>query len=199
MKNQRTLLIFLIFPLIGFAGLVMVLLGEKPTAPTQVFQVDVLPTPQPLRTTPVPTVTTRPVLEAPAPENPLTTLEGEAFALADLRGQVVVVNFWATWCPPCVREMPTLQAFAAENPQVVVLAITDPNDGQTPTDIQAFIAEYALENLQFGLDERGMLRLNFNAYNLPTTFILDAAGVVRFRQIGEVTAADLAYYLGELS
>ncbi|NJL95467.1 MAG: TlpA family protein disulfide reductase [Anaerolineae bacterium] len=156
------------------------------------------PTPAPIDVTFAPTATVVPILDAPAPDLPLQTAEGETFTLADFAPQIVILNFWASWCPPCVEEMPLLRDFQAANPEVRVVAVTNPNDGQTPASIQAFIAENDLGSLAYGYDAENRLQSWMRAFNLPTTYIIDQAGVVRFRQIGVVTEDDLAYYLDEL-
>lgn len=199
MKN-RSYLIFLLFPLLGIIGMLIVFnSGQSDTDPTpQLF--DTRPSPTPITVPPLrPTVTIRPLLGNTAPQQTLTSLTGQTYTLGDLQGQTVIVNFWATWCPPCVREMPVLDAFAEAHPDVVVLTVTNPSDGQTLEDVQNFVVEYGLEHIEIGLDLEGLLLLNFNAINLPMTFVLDAEGVVVFRQIGEVTEADLEYYVTELA
>jgi thiol-disulfide isomerase/thioredoxin len=198
-KPKVNWVIFLLFPLIGLVGMILILLGDSGGSSSNQTTVNIRPTPPPIETTPVPTVTIVPILDNLAPVNELTTLEGEKFTLADLTGKIVILNFWATWCPPCVEEMPTLQRFAESHPNIVVLAVTDPQDGQTLDDVRAFIEQYQLTDLSFGLDEAGRLRLMFNGLNLPMTFVLDEQGYVRFRQIGAVTEDDLNYYLSELS
>jgi thiol-disulfide isomerase/thioredoxin len=124
---------------------------------------------------------------------------GITFTLQDLGGQIVVVNFWATWCPPCVREMPVLEQFARDNPEVMVLAVTNPSDGQTLGGVQAFVEEHDLRALRVVYDEANTLKNLMRVANLPMTYVLDRENVVRFRQIGEVTRADLDYYLAELN
>lgn len=156
------------------------------------------PTPVAIETTPVPTVTVRPVLDQPAPDEVLMTLDGEAFSLADFEGKIAIVSFWATWCPPCLEEMPLLQEYAVSHPDIPVIAITDSDDGQTLEDIQKFIAKHQLTDLIFGLDASRLLFNAFNIVNLPMTFVLDPTGIVRFRQIGAVKEEDLNFYVSEL-
>jgi len=199
MKN-RSVLIFLLFPFLGVIGMILVISGGNgEDESSSGLDVQNFPSPTPFDVPTLrPTVQTQPILNNPAPERPLTNLAGDEFTLADLQGQVVFVNFWATWCPPCVREMPALEQFATDNPDVMVLAITDPNDGQDRQQIDEFIDQYQLAAMDFGFDADGRLRVNFNAINLPMTFVIDTDGVVRFRQIGEVTRDDLDFYLSEL-
>lgn len=197
------IVIVALFSLVGIIGMVVVMLGGADNADDIAEDGASIPTPAPLITTPVPTLrptaTARSVMDAPVPDIELTNAEGEAFSLDDLRGQVVVVNFWATWCPPCVEEMPALQAYAQTHPDITILAVTNPEDGQTMATVQDFIAEYGLTDLRFGYDANNRLQFSFNALNLPTTFVIDAEGIVRFRQIGLITADDLDFYLAELS
>lgn len=203
-KNNRLLLVFLIFPMIGAAGMIFVIMGGSPNdsdaePDTGLGDVAAFPTPQDIITTPVPTVTVRPIMDAPPPEITITTQSGDDYQLADLDGEIIIVNFWATWCPPCVREMPALEAFAEAHPDVRVLAVTDPDDGQNLELIETFLAENNIDDIEVAFDNDGLLRLNFNAFNLPTTFVIDQNNIVRFRQIGEVTEEDLEFYYGELS
>lgn len=195
-KRASGLILLLMFPILGVVGMIFILLTNSLKEGTSAVQT--YPTPAPIKFTPRPTVTLMPILDNPAPETPFTDFEGNSHILLDYQGKVVVVNFWATWCPPCVREMPALQAFALDNPDVLVLSITDPNDGQTLEDVKHFIEEYELTALQFGLDERSILKGFMQVINLPMTYVLDEQGIVRFRQIGEITTDDLTYYVEEL-
>lgn len=200
MKPQGWMLL-LIFPTLGLIFMAGVLLGDQADSPPPADQaplLQALPSPIPIQTTPVPTVTTVPVLDELVPLDELLTMEGEAFTLGDYVGKITVVNFWATWCAPCVEEMPMLDSYAQTHPGIAVVALTSPDGGQTVEDITAFIEEYNLEHMQIGLDQNNRLQLKMRALNLPTTFILDEQGYVRFRQIGQVTAEDLDYYLREL-
>lgn len=197
-------LLWLLFPLLGLIGFALIIMNDKAedTNPNVVVLSD-RPTPAPIIISPIPTarptVTIRPIINNSPPEWEISDrLSGEVFRLTDLSGQIVIVNFWATWCLPCVREMPTLERFAADNPDVRVLAVTDPEDGQSSESIDNFIRDYSLEKMQIAYDTHGRLRINFNAVNLPMTFILDTDNVVRFRQLGEVTREDLDHYLSEL-
>lgn len=196
-KRAYGLILLLMFPLAGVLGMILIIINNNASTGNSTPEATLhYPTPAAFLR---PTVTFLPVLDSPAPDAPLRDLAGNSFRLADFQGQVVIVNFWATWCPPCVREMPALQTFAEDHPEVVVLSITDPNDGQTLDAIQAFIDEYGLTDLKFGLDEQSRLKGFMGVVNLPTTYILDQDGIVRFRQIGEVTLDDLTYYLDELA
>ena len=80
-----------------------------------------------------------------APDFTLETLNGETITLSDLHGQAVLVNFWATWCPPCRAEMPAFQeAYQDYEDQGFVIVAVNATLQDNPTDIAAFIAEYGL-------------------------------------------------------
>jgi thiol-disulfide isomerase/thioredoxin len=204
MNRRSGLLLLLLFPLFGLAAMIVILLANANQPDDSDLSSGVLPqsTPAPIITTRVPTsyptVEPRPIIDAPPPEIEITDLDGKPFLLQDLKGQVVVVNFWATWCEPCVTEMPTLKQFAEDNPDVLVLGVTNPEDGQTMDEIRKFIADFELEELSFGLDKNGMLRINFNAFAMPISFIIDADGIVRARHIGELKPEDLDFYMEEV-
>jgi thiol-disulfide isomerase/thioredoxin len=194
-KFNPALLIFLVFPIAGIAGLVLILSGGD-TSESNDNPFPTLP-PAQVQAAARPTVTARAILNNPPPDFPLLDMNGAPFSLADFSGQPVVLNFWATWCEPCLREMPTLQRFARANPEVIVLAVTDPRDGQNLDDIQQFLDDFNLTALSVGLDEFSRLKNNLGVVSLPMTFVLDAEGVLRFRQIGEVTEEDLSAYIRE--
>jgi len=115
--------------------------------------------------------------EAMAPTLDLPMLEGGRVDLAQLRGKVVVLNFWATWCPPCRAEMAELNAthHALGERGLMVLGVNQAQDQQT---VQQFMKE---QNLSFpiALDQRGEVSQRYRVIALPTTFIIDRAGHIR--------------------
>lgn len=112
----------------------------------------------------------------------LKDLRGNTVNLSDYKGQVVLINVWATWCPPCRAEMPDLQAFYAANRQkgFVVLAI---DAGDARADVAAFASEYGL-TFPILLDPQSDLVHRMNIFDYPTSLILDRSGVVKNIQIG---------------
>jgi len=119
--------------------------------------------------------------------------EGGTLTLADFRGKPLLLNFWATWCPPCVREMPALdrfhQAFGPKGWQVVGLAI----DGPTP--VRQFLArvKVGFPIGLAGLDGTGLVqRLGNPAGGLPFSVLIDARGQVMQRKLGETSFDELA-------
>jgi len=122
-----------------------------------------------------------------APDASFTAIidgQEQEVALADYAGQVLLVNFWATWCAPCVEEMPALDALEAElggeDFQVLVVS----NDRKGLEMVEPFYQEQGLDNLGIWLDPRGHLMRAFETRGLPTTFVIDREGQVVARAEG---------------
>lgn len=111
-------------------------------------------------------------------------LQGKTWRLAELRGRAVVLNFWATWCPPCRAEMPSLQQLAEiyGPEQLQVLAL---NVGEGPRRIAQYLQASGLE-LTVLLDPKSEAARAWGANVLPTTVLIDAEGRPRWRVRGEV-------------
>jgi peroxiredoxin len=125
-----------------------------------------------------------------APELTLTDLQGIAHSLADYRGQVVLVNLWATWCPPCKEEMPTLQAYYDKYAKqgLVIIAI---NDGDPASDVKQFVQDYQL-TFPVWLDPTYIATEKaFKSLNLPSSFVIDREGTVRLVWVGGVSRQTL--------
>lgn len=120
----------------------------------------------------------------PAPPLEMTALDGEIVRLADLRGQVVVVNVWATWCPPCRVETPgfvDLQAEFDGEVQFLGLSVDD-----SEADVRAFAEDYGINYpLLVGPNRAGD---GYRVPVLPTTLLIDRNGRVRFRHEGLLLA-----------
>ncbi|MGR3796057.1 TlpA family protein disulfide reductase [Vannielia sp. SX4] len=116
------------------------------------------------------------------PGESITGPEGEV-TLADLKGEVVVVNFWATWCAPCRKEMPALselqEALAGKGARVITVATGRNPDGA----IDRFLSEIEVTNLPVYLDPKQKLARNMGILGLPVTVILDAEG----REVARLT------------
>lgn len=112
-----------------------------------------------------------------APDWTLETMDGDTITLSALQGQAVVINFWATWCPPCRAEMPAIEAvYAAYRDQgLQVLAV---NMQEGADDVAAFVAE---QDLHFPvlLDAGGQVARSYRVTSIPTTFFIDRSGVIR--------------------
>lgn len=190
-------MILLIMPLVGIIGMVIVIVGSESSEPVnntsaqQQIADNATPVPQtiPPRTLP-PTSTS--VFNQPVPDAVLYDLEGNQFTLADFEGQIIVLNFWATWCEPCREEMPALQAYyeSYEGDDLVIVLVTDPYDAQDQETIESYINELEL-TLPIGLSEYGQLQNMFGTRMLPTTYFIDSDGVVRGRWIGPIEVENL--------
>lgn len=101
-----------------------------------------------------------------------TDLDGHAWDLAALRGRPVLLNFWATWCAPCVQELPTLQALAAQVPELVVLAV---NVRERAPGVRRWLAAAGLE-LTVLPDPFGHITRAWDISVFPTTVLVDATG-----------------------
>jgi peroxiredoxin len=120
-----------------------------------------------------------------APELELTDLNGNPVALTDYLGSVVLVNMWATWCPPCKAEMPDLQAFYEKykDDGFVIIGI---NDGEPADLVEPFVSEYGL-TFPVWLDEQYLSEQAFNTINLPSSYVIDRTGTVRLMWIGAIS------------
>jgi cytochrome c biogenesis protein CcmG/thiol:disulfide interchange protein DsbE len=118
-----------------------------------------------------------------APEFRLKTIEGGSVSLADLRGKVVMVHFWATWCPPCVEEIPTLDKLyrALGGKEFLLFAVSEDEGGAGA--VASFMQQNKL-NLPVLLDTGGDVARLYGTYKLPETYIIDRQGVVRYKAIG---------------
>ncbi len=115
----------------------------------------------------------------PAPDFTLDTLEGSQMTLSDLRGKVVIVNLWTSWCPPCRAEMPTIEQIYQENKAqgLEVLAVNT-----TDQDSESAAANFAQEfGLTFPilLDRDGSVSKRYQLLALPTTYFIDRQGIIR--------------------
>jgi peroxiredoxin len=132
----------------------------------------------------------------PAPDFAFTTFDGETLNLSDLQGQIVVLNFWASWCEPCETEAPELENFwrTYRDQGVVVLGITW---SDTPSNTRKFIEKYDITYLNapdLGTRITGL----YNIYNIPETFVINREGeVIRFIK-GATTEAELLSIIGPL-
>jgi thiol-disulfide isomerase/thioredoxin len=113
----------------------------------------------------------------------LLNLEGNPVALSEYAGKPMLINFWATWCPPCLEEMPLLQTYAERYAEeMTILAI---NAGENESLVRAYVAEHELE-LIILLDPSDSAIKHFRVYGFPTTLFYDKEGVLQSTHIGEL-------------
>lgn len=132
------------------------------------------------------TVAKEPVLNAPAPQFRVTTFDGKKLSLDDFKGQVLVINFWATWCAPCREELPLLDAYyrLQEAAGLRVLAVTT-EDSLPMSKLKPLAAVLRIPMARF-------FRGKYNTLGaVPTNYIIDRSGVLRYAKAGAFTIDDL--------
>src|SRR5512138_2855647 len=133
----------------------------------------------------------------PTPELTLMDMQGASRSLTDYRGQVILVNLWATWCPPCKEEMPALQSFYDKYKAdgFVIIAI---NNGDPAPDVLQFVKDYQL-TFPVWLDPTYIAtERTFHAPNLPTSFVIDLGGTIGLTCIGGINSKTLEKYVAPL-
>lgn len=126
-----------------------------------------------------------PVAGNPAPDWEGRSLEGEMVRLDDLRGQIVVLNVWATWCAPCVREMPALEALHREyGPRGVTVIGASVDRGSARGAVRSFVEDHDISFLIL-LDPDQSIMSRFRTLGVPETFLIGPDGVIAHRWIGE--------------
>jgi thiol-disulfide isomerase/thioredoxin len=141
----------------------------------------------PLATQPAP-----PSVGTPAPAFELPLLHGGAIRLADLKGKVVIINFWASWCGPCVAETPRLvEWYGKHRAEGLEVLGVDVLFRDSRADVEAFTKANQVP-YPVPIDEQGTITAQWLAQQLPRSYVLDRTGVVRFVRIGELTEDDFA-------
>lgn len=142
------------------------------------------------------TVAPAPIVGAPAPDFELDVPQGDPIRLSDLRGKVVLLNFWATWCGPCRVEMPTLQD-KYERWREAGFTILGVNFDESPEAVLEFKQELGL-SFPLLLDPGGRVQRLYNIRGYPSTVIVDEQGVIRIIHIGILTEGQLQDYLDQV-
>jgi peroxiredoxin len=136
-----------------------------------------------------------PLVDLPAPDFTVQD-SGRAVALHDLRGKVVVLNFWATWCPPCVEEMPSLVAMQRQmGDKVTVLAVSLDDDEEA---YRNFLVEHKIDLLTVR-DPSRKSSLLYGTVKYPESYVIDPKGIVRRKYVGPIewTQPAVLEYLGK--
>jgi len=132
----------------------------------------------------------------PGPQLALTDPESNPVSLESYRGQVILVNNWATWCPPCITEMPELEAYytAHVTDGFVVIGI----EAGDPADQVASFAKENRLTFPIWLDPQHESMGFFNNWDLPSSYVIDREGIVRYSWMGGVNQATLEQYVTPL-
>jgi cytochrome c biogenesis protein CcmG/thiol:disulfide interchange protein DsbE len=124
----------------------------------------------------------------PAPMTSLPPIEGEGIGLSDAawKGKVALVNVFASWCPPCRAEHPLLMRMAQDG-----IPIFGINYKDKPDAAKAFLAELGNPYAAIGADRTGRTAIEWGVYGYPETFVIDKAGIIRYRHVGPIMPHDL--------
>jgi thiol-disulfide isomerase/thioredoxin len=134
-----------------------------------------------------------------APAFTLKTLEGNSVSLSDFKGHPIVINFWASWCPPCRDEMPVMvEAYRAHGDSGLIILAVNGRDQETSTRaVRRFVAEFQM-SFPVPLDEHGDVRKRYRLRGLPTSVFIGADGLVRGVIIGPFTPTAFETHLKEI-
>jgi peroxiredoxin len=140
-----------------------------------------------------------PIAGHPAPDFELVNVEGETIRLSDFRGQPVIVNFWATWCPPCRAEFPEFQKAAVDNAdRLVIIGVNNTAVDQADL-IPGFLDEFGI-TFPIVLDTAdGATVETYRVLGLPTTVFIDSNGIVNEVFTGPLNKAYIESKITELS
>lgn len=138
---------------------------------------------------------TRPVVKigSPAPDFELATLTGKRVKLSDYRGKVVILNFWATWCPPCKVEMPEMQSFyeKSRNSDITLLSVNLTTQEKNEKAVSDFVSDYQL-TFPILLDQKDTVGKLYKTISIPTSYIIDREGIIREKIIGPMDEERMA-------
>lgn len=117
--------------------------------------------------------------------------------LSKLRGDVVVLNFWATWCAPCIEELPSLIAMQRQMPQVKVIAISTDEDASA---YRQFLINHPMDGLTTIRDGQQRANALYGTFRYPETYVIDRKGIIRRKFIGpqDWTSPEIMAYLKKL-
>ena len=136
-----------------------------------------------------------PLIGKAAPPFTLTLFDSNVLRLEDLRGKVVFVNFWASWCIPCREEAPALEA-ASQTYRTRDVVFVGINIQDKEPEARAFLDEFGVTYAN-GVDHGSKIAIDYGVYGIPETFIVDRAGRITYKQIGALTSAAIAAQLDQ--
>lgn len=135
-------------------------------------------------------------VDSPAAVFSLQDLDGKPLSLASYRGKVVLLNFWASWCMPCVEEMPSLLALHHQDPNLVILAVSIDDDA---TAYSTFIVRHHVDLITVRDPSQSAANL-YHTDMWPETYVIDRQGMIRRKLVGpqEWTSPEIVGYLNSL-
>lgn len=175
-KPAPALLVFLILPLVGILVALLMVLFNDNNNPA-------------LSTAPIQTNSLR-LIDSAAPPFELSNLDGQRVNLSDYAGRPLLLNFWQTTCAPCVRELPAFSEFISNQGETgtAVLAI---NFDETAADINRFFTQNNISGIPVVLDIDSTVRRAYNIVGIPVTYGIDAEGIIRYWQVGEMSLEEM--------
>ena len=185
-QRRQALLVLLLGVLVAVAALFVAIRHQQQPiagAPSALPSVDGFPV---LTVQGIDNSDARPEAGYPAPAFVFHLADGSTVDLRDYRGRPVILNFWATWCPPCRQEMPDLVRLyqAHKDEGLVILEI---NEAESEDAVRAFVQELPLP-MPILLDSRGEVLDVYKSQSLPTSIFIDRQGVIRVRWLGYMNA-----------
>ncbi len=131
----------------------------------------------------------------PLPDIQLAPLApgGQAIAMRSLAGKPMLVNFFASWCVPCVAEAPLLDQIERRGVPILGIAVRD-----RPEDVAAFLQRHGNPFFAIGADPESQAQIAFGSSGVPESYVVDARGIIRYQHIGPIEAGDVATILGEM-
>ncbi|MFC0014450.1 MULTISPECIES: TlpA disulfide reductase family protein [Allobacillus] len=132
------------------------------------------------------------------PNFQLKTLDGQTKQLQDFKGKKVFVNFWATWCPPCRKEMPHMQEIQDKYENVEIVAVNALHSETSVEKVREFVEEREL-TFPILLDESGEVTLRYQAMSMPVTYFVNSEGVIQLpKKIGPMTYEEMEEKIKQL-
>lgn len=138
-------------------------------------------------------------LDRPVPDLTLPTLDGGRVRLTDLRGNVVLINFWGTWCEPCKEETPALQSAyeRLRSEGLVIIGVNLRRQERSDDAVREFVQQYGV-TYPIALDVDGEAARLFQISPIPVSYFIDPDGTIRYVRIGTLTADDVATLFARL-
>ncbi len=123
-----------------------------------------------------------------APDFSLETLDGKTMRLSDLRGKTVIMNIWATWCPPCRKEIPDMVAFyeKAQKENIEILAVNLTETESSIPNVKRFVEGMKM-NFPILLDKKSNVAHQYETTIIPSSFVIDSNGIIRKVVLGPMT------------
>lgn len=135
-----------------------------------------------------------------APDFSLQTLKGKSVKLSDFRGKNVIVNFWATWCPPCRVEAPELEKYykANKNNDFTILAVDLTGTEKNPSDVKGFVDDHGL-TFPVLLDTDNNVSTTYRVMGYPTSYFIDKKGVIHRKVVGAMNENTVKQLVAEMN